>query len=106
VTARHRLIPASEPGAVEACRMTSDDGARRRADLSALFARLVEQKETARGNEFVFRGDSDELWEMVTAFVDDESRCCPFYSYEQRETLDGVTLFVGAPPARIELKAP
>ncbi|MFI5302952.1 MAG: hypothetical protein ACHREM_33085, partial [Polyangiales bacterium] len=60
----------------------------------------MEQKETAGGNEFVFRGDADELWEMVTAFVDEESHCCPFYSYEQQETLDGVTLFVGAPPAR------
>jgi hypothetical protein len=84
--------------------MTADDGARRRTDLSVLFARLVEQRETPRGNEFVFRGDVDELWEMVTAFVDEESLCCPFYSYEQRETADGVTLLVGAPPARVELQ--
>jgi hypothetical protein len=84
--------------------MTADDGARRRTDLSVLFARLVEQRETARGNEFVFLGDADELWEMVTAFVDEESLCCPFYSYEQRETADGATLFVGAPPARVELE--
>ena len=73
--------------------------------MAQLFAALAEQRETPRGNEFVFRGDADELWQMVTAFVDEESLCCPFYSYEQRETADGVTLFVGAPPARVELQS-
>jgi hypothetical protein len=72
--------------------------------MAKLFAALAEQRETPRGNEFVFRGDADELWEMVTAFVDAESVCCVFYSYEQRETTDGVTLLVGAPPARVELE--
>jgi hypothetical protein len=104
VTLRYRLVQASHPEAPEACTLTREDGERRGPALTQLFAVLAEQRETPRGNEFVFRGDSDELWQMVTSFVDEESLCCPFYSYEQRETADGVTLFVGAPPARVELE--
>ena len=101
---RHRFVPAADPNAPEACSLTPVDGERRRHDMVRLFEKLVEEKPSARGNEFVFRGDADELWEMVSAFVDDESLCCPFYSYDQRETEGGVILFVGAPPARVELQ--
>ena len=104
MTLRHRLVPASDPYAPEACSLTPANGERRRSEMARLFAMLAEERPSARGNEFVFRGDSDELWKMVSAFIDEESLCCPFYSYEQRETLDGVTLFVGAPPARVELE--
>ena len=72
--------------------------------MTQLFAALAGQRESPRGNEFIFRGDANELWEMVTAFVDEESLCCPFYSYEQREAADGVTLFVGTPAARVQLE--
>ena len=103
-TLRYRLVPASDPDAPEACSMTREDGERRGTDMKRLFAALVAENPSARGNEFVFRGDADELWEMVTGFVDEESLCCPFYSYEQREKADGVTLFVGAPPSRVQLE--
>lgn len=98
---RHRLVPASEPGAEEACRLTAEDGSRRQGDMSQLFARLAQQRTTARGNEFIFRGDRDELWRAVSLFVDEESQCCPFYNYELTEEPDGVTLRVGSPPAPV-----
>lgn len=101
---RYRLVSASDPGAAEACTMTREDGQRRGADMKRLFAALVAEKPSARGNEFVFRGDRDELWEMVSLFVDEESVCCPFYNYEQRETDDGVSLHVGTPPASVKLE--
>ncbi len=104
MTRRHRLVPAADPNAPEACSLTRADGERRRTDMARLFAMLAEERPSPRGNEFVFRGDADKLWQMVTAFVNEESLCCPFYNYEQRETADGVTLFVGAPPARVELQ--
>lgn len=104
MTLRHRLVAASDPDAPEACTLTREDGERRGPAMTQLFAMVTEQRESPRGNEFVFRGDADELWQMVTAFVDEESLCCPFYSYEQRETEGGVILFVGAPPARVELQ--
>jgi len=98
---RHRLVPATDPGAEEACRLTAEDGSRRKADTQRLFALLAEQRTSARGNEFVFRGDRDELWREVSLFVDEESQCCPFYNYELSEQADGVTLRVGSPPAPI-----
>ena len=91
---RHRLVPASEPEADPACRLTADDGKRRQSEMDRLFAALAEQRETEGGNEFVFRGDPDTLWREVSTFVDEESRCCPFFTFEQVEQPDGVVLRV------------
>ncbi|MEO8457868.1 MAG: hypothetical protein ABI559_08655 [Chloroflexota bacterium] len=101
---RHRFVPASDADAPESCLITSEDSERRRPDMKRLFAALVTENKSARGNEFVFRGDRNELWEMTSAFVDEESRCCPFYDYDLRETDDGVSLLVGTPAARVELQ--
>ena len=100
-TLRHRLVPASEPGADPACRLTRGEGQLRRADTSRLFAQLADQRQTARGNDFIFRGNADDLWEQISLFVDEESRCCPFFDYETSEQPDGVTLRVSAPPAPV-----
>lgn len=91
---RHRVVPASEPDADPACCMTAEDGHRRQADTDRLFGQLTEQRQTGAGNEFVFRGDTDVLWDQVSTFVDEESRCCPFFTYEQMEQADGVLLRV------------
>jgi hypothetical protein len=104
MTLRYRLVPASDPDAPQACSMTREDGQRRGPDMQRLFAALVAENPSARGNEFVFGGDRDELWEMVSLFVDEESVCCPFYNYEQRETDEGVSLLVGMPPAPVKLE--
>jgi len=94
VSERHRLVPASEPEADPACRLTADEGKRRQPEMDRLFAALAEQRETEGGNEFVFRGDPDTLWREVSTFVDEESRCCPFFTFEQVEQPDGVVLRV------------
>ena len=91
---RHRLVPASEPEADPACRLAREDGQRRQADVNRLFAALAEQRETANGNEFVFRGDPVTLWREVSAFVDEEAVCCPFFTFEQVQQADGVLLRV------------
>ncbi len=91
---RHRLVPASEPDADPACRLTAEDGRHRQTDTDKLFAQLAEQRQTDEGNEFVFRGDPEELWNDVSAFVDEEALCCPFFAFEQVEQSDGVLLRV------------
>ncbi len=91
---RHRLVPASEPGAEPACRLTAEDGRNRQTDTDKLFAQLAEQRQTAEGNEFVFRGDPDKLWSEVSTFVDEEAQCCPFFTFEQVEQAEGVLLRV------------
>ena len=91
---RRRMVPASEPDADPACRLEREEGQRRQGDVDRLFAALAEQRETTAGNEFVFRGDPTDLWEQVSAFVDEESRCCPFFTFEQEQQADGVLLRV------------
>ena len=91
---RHRLVPASEPGAEPACRLTAEEGHRRQTDTDKLFDQLAEQRQTAAGQEFVFRGDPDELWSDVSTFVDEEAQCCPFFTFEQVEQPEGVLLRV------------
>lgn len=100
-TLRHRLVPAAEPNAEPACRLTREDGRRRQADTGRLFDRLAEQRQTARGHEFVFRGEPASLWDDVSLFVDEESQCCPFFTFEQFEEADGVTLRVVNPPSTV-----
>ncbi len=93
---RHRIVPASEPGAEPACRLTREEGQSRQADTDRLFARLATQREIAGGNEFVFRGDTGSLWNEVSLFVDEESLCCPFFTFEQAEEDGGVHLLVAS----------
>lgn len=94
---RHRFVAASEPDSPRECRLTREDGQRRATDTNRLFARLVEQRETEEGTDFVFKGDRDALWQDVSLFVREEAQCCPFFSYEIVEEPDGVTLRVSAP---------
>ncbi len=89
---RRRLVPASEPDADPACRLTPDEGHSRQSDTDHLFAALAEQRQTAAGQEFVFRGDAGPLWDEVSTFVDEEARCCPFFTFEQVEQPEGVLL--------------
>ena len=91
---RRRLVPASEPDAEPACRLTSEDGRRRAADTDRLFAQLAGQRMTPQGQEFLFRGDPEALWRDVSLFVDEESQCCPFFTFEQARQADGVLLRV------------
>ncbi|MBI2912654.1 MAG: hypothetical protein HYY03_01900 [Chloroflexi bacterium] len=93
---RTRLVPATEPDAEPACRLTPDEGRRRQADTDRLFAQLAGQHQTATGNEFRFVGDPQALWRDVSLFVDEESRCCPFFTFEQVEQEDGVLMRVSA----------
>ncbi len=97
---RHRLVPASEPDAEPACRLTPEDGRQRQTDTDKLFAQLTEQRQTAAGQEFVFRGDPDKLWSEVSTFVDEESLCCPFFTFEQEEQPEGVLLRVSGKAIR------
>ena len=98
ITLRHRLVQASQTKADEVCTLTREDGQRRQADMGRLFSHLAEQRTAGGAHEFVFHGEPASLWEDVSLFVDEESECCPFYTYEQIEEADCVLLRVIAPP--------
>ncbi len=92
--ARQRLVPASKPDADPACRLTPEAGRRRQTDNDHLFAQMAEQRQTAEGQEFIFRGEPGAVWAEVSTFVDEETLCCPFLTFEQIEQPDGVLLRV------------
>ncbi|HXG36395.1 MAG TPA: hypothetical protein VNL15_05450 [Dehalococcoidia bacterium] len=91
---RTRLLPASEPDAEPFCRLTPEEGRRRQAGTDRLFARLRDQHQAGNVQEYFFAGDPDQLWQDLTLFVDEEAQCCPFFTFEQIERSDGVTLRV------------
>ncbi len=91
---RRRVVPATEPGAEPVCRLTREEGQRRQAEVDKLFSMLAEHRRAGDGDEWLFQGDRDELWQAVSAFVDEEARCCPFFTFEQEERPDGVLLRV------------
>lgn len=78
--------------------MTPEEGRRRAPAMSRLFEHLTTEKSLISGIEYVFTGDAAMLWDQVTSFVDEESVCCPFFTFDQRETREGVLLRVTAPP--------
>jgi len=83
----HCLVPASEPDAESAWRLTPEEGHRRQADTDRLFAQLAEQRMTPQSQEFVFHGDLDSLWPQVPLFIDGVSQCCPFFTFEQTDSV-------------------
>ena len=95
---RRRLVEAPDPDAPRECGMTPDVGRRRAPAMSRLFAHLAAEKNLDDGIEYTFAGDSPALWDDVAAYVDEESVCCPFFTFDQRETAAGVVLRVIAPP--------
>lgn len=98
MTLRHRAVEAVEPGAEPICRLTREEGLRRQADTERLFAALSYQREMDDGrSEWCFSGDPGALWDLVSVFVDEESQCCPFFTFEQIERPDGIILHVSAP---------
>jgi hypothetical protein len=101
---RTASVPATHPDAPLECLLTREDGQRRQPAMEALFDHLDRQEQTRGGTRFIFRGDPDRLWEMVSAFVAEESVCCPFYDITITETATGVELDVSLPPQRIEVE--
>ncbi len=95
---RHRLVEPPEPDAPRECRMTPDEGRRRAPAMARLFANLATEKNLDDGIEYVFAGGSPTLWDDVAAYADEESACCPFFTFDQQETADGIVLRVIAPP--------
>ncbi len=91
---RHRMIPDRETDADPACRLTQEEGRHSQTDTDRLFAALAEQRQTSAGNEFVFRGNPEDLWGQVSTFVDEEAQFCPLFTFEQVEQPYGVLLRV------------
>jgi hypothetical protein len=91
---REITITASQPDAERACLMTANEGARRGPEIAALFASVAETHSLPDGQRLLLRDDPDDLWIRVTKFIEEETLCCPFFSFRARELEDGVELTI------------
>jgi hypothetical protein len=91
---RTLTVQASQPDAEKACLMTAEDGQRRGGDLDALFGAVVKNTPLEEGQILHLKGDPDDLWQKALAFIEEEKVCCPFFSFQARELIDGVELTI------------
>jgi hypothetical protein len=91
---RELIVHASQPDAERACRLTADDRNRRQDDLDSLFAAVADTQPLPDGQVLTLRGNPNEIWPRVEAFVAEERVCCPFFSFRAVERADGVELTI------------
>lgn len=97
---RRRLVPATEPEAEPACRLTPEEGRARQPNTDYVFGHVVASRDEGPARVLELAdGDRERLWRHVNQFVDGESRCCPFFGFAVEETAAGLTLTITLPPA-------
>lgn len=68
------------PVACDLCVFTDEDQQKHKADSAALFAKVTEVQELAGG--YALRlSDGEGILSLMADFIDDESRCCPFFHF-------------------------
>ena len=94
--ARHRYVPSRQPDAEPVCLLDAETARRRREPPDALLAQARSQQTRPDGAEFHFAAQPD-MWERVSAFIEEEGECCPFFAFEQWEEDDEVVLRIVRP---------
>ncbi len=88
---RRRYVAAPQPDAEPTCLLTKEWAERREVPPDALFADVLSEETLPNGAEYHFESKPG-LWERVSAFVDEEKECCPFFNFEQIEEGDEIVL--------------
>jgi MerR family transcriptional regulator, copper efflux regulator len=97
--ARRIPVAATEP---ISCSLTAAEVPARIEQIERLRARLDHVERTGHGVLLRFPADSDLAAEL-RRFVEDESRCCRFWTFTLGATTDGLTLHWDGPPDADEL---
>jgi hypothetical protein len=93
---RYRIVPPKDAQAEPVCLLDESMLAERAERPEAFFAAAREQRTLPNGAEFRFEAGPG-AWERVSAFIDDERECCPFFAFEQFELGDEVVLRITRP---------
>jgi hypothetical protein len=80
-----------------ACTLSAAEMPARRAEMAALARELVSADAQAARGVLRFRAGA-RTRERAAAFVEAESRCCPFLRLELHDDPDALTLIVEGPP--------
>ena len=81
---RRRYVPPRQPDAEQVCLLDKEAAARRSESPDAFLAAARSQETREDGATFRFAAEPG-MWERMSAFVDEEGECCPFFAFEQWE---------------------
>ncbi len=95
---RRRHVAPRDPQAEQVCSLDKEAAARRSEPPDAFLAAARSQETREDGATFRFAAEPG-IWERMSAFVDEEGECCPFFAFEQSEEGDELVLRIIRPPA-------
>ena len=95
---RLRYVAPRDPQADQVCLLDKEAAARRTEPPDAFLAAARSQETREDGATFRFAAEPG-TWERMSAFVDEEGECCPFFAFEQSEEGDELVLRIIRPPA-------
>ncbi len=95
---RRRIVVPRDAHAEQVCSLDKETAARRSEPPDAFLASARSQETRENGATFRFAAEPG-MWERMSAFVDEEGECCPFFGFEQLEEGDELVLRIMRPPA-------
>ncbi len=95
---RRRHVPPRDAHAEQVCSLDKEAAARRSEPPDAFLAAARSHETREDGATFRFAAGPG-MWERMSAFVDEEGECCPFFAFEQLEEGDELVLRIIRPPA-------
>ena len=97
VKPRRRHVAPRDPNAEQVCLLDKEAASRRSEPPDAFLAAARSQETREDGATFRFAAEPG-MWERMSAFVDEEGDCCPFFAFEQSEEGDELVLRIITPP--------
>ena len=98
VEPRRRYVAPRDPQAEQVCLLDKETAAQRSEPPDAFLAAARSQETREDAATFRFAAEPG-MWERMSAFVDEEGECCPFFAFEQLEESDELVLRIIRPPA-------
>ena len=98
VEPRRRYSAPRDPQADQVCSLDEETAAQRSEPPDAFLDAALSQETGEDGATFRFAAEPG-MWERMSAFVDEEGDCCPFFAFEQLEEGDELVLRIIRPPA-------
>ena len=95
---RRRYTAPRDSNAEQVCSLDKEAAARRSEPPDAFLDAARSQETQEDGATFRFAAEPG-MWERMSAFVDEEGECCPFFAFEQLEEGDELVLRIVKPPA-------
>ena len=95
---RRRHVAPRDPNAEQVCLLDKETAARRSEPPDAFLDAARSQETREDGATFRFAAEPG-MWERMSASVDEEGECCPFFAFEQWEEGDELVLRIVRPPA-------